>query len=151
VNATRGLLAAVVFALAAGCGSGSVNTRVERCVDRLLTGAASDPRSDEGVRDYARRTYCDRFERNGWIYDDGALTIEAQEWLDEGGTCEAGGEGEPMRAGSCEELRRTDPIIDCALLHHIRKSEVRTYLEELDRTVPVRCDDGTPLDELGVP
>jgi hypothetical protein len=151
VNATRGLLAAAVLALVAACGSGSEDTRVERCVDRLLTSAASDPRTDDGARDYVRRTYCERFARNGWIYDDGALAIGAQEWLDEGGTCAAGSEDEPTRTVPCEGLERTDPILDCALLHHIRKSEVRAYLEELDRTVPARCDDGTPLDELGVP
>jgi hypothetical protein len=38
-------------------------------------------------------------------------------------------------------------VLDCGLLHLVRRNEVQTYLEELGR--PVECDDGTPLDQLG--
>jgi hypothetical protein len=41
-------------------------------------------------------------------------------------------------------------ILDCALLHHVRRSEVRDYVERLQREGAVECDDGAPLDDLGV-
>jgi hypothetical protein len=41
-------------------------------------------------------------------------------------------------------------VLDCALLHHVRAGEVRDYLERLRLESAVQCDDGTPLDELGV-
>jgi hypothetical protein len=147
----RHLLSAVALTAIAGCGSSSENARVEKCVDRLLSRAEPASRDDEGARDYARRTYCERFERNGWVYDDGAMSIAAQKWLDEGGTCAVGGEDMPTRIAPCDRLTRSDPILDCALLHHVRRREVRAYLQQLDRTVDVACDDGTPFSELGVP
>jgi hypothetical protein len=146
VNLPARLLVAGALALAAGCGSASDDARVDRCVDRLLTGAASDPRSSDAARDYVRRTYCDRFERNGWVYHDGALAIDAQQWLDEGGECASGSEGMPTRTVPCDEVGGR---ADCALLRHVRRSEVRRYVAE--REQPFACDDGTPIDELGVP
>jgi hypothetical protein len=104
--------------------------------------------SEEAVRRYAEDTYCGEFERNGWIYEDGALSIAIQKWLKEGGTCETASPGKPPRTIPCEEA---GPI-DCALLHHVRRSEVTDYIEELRRRVgAVECDDGTPVQELGVP
>jgi hypothetical protein len=128
--------------------------RIERCIDRLLQNATPQEMNDEAARRYARKTYCARFERNGWIYDDGALTIAAHTSLEQGGTCAALRlrEGELARTVPCEEVRPPGPrVLDCALLHHVRRSEVRDYIARLRREGAVECDDGTPLDNLGVP
>ncbi|HVD09916.1 MAG TPA: hypothetical protein VNB88_04645 [Gaiellaceae bacterium] len=146
-------------AVLAGCGTtgaeqgdvaGSTgNARIDKCVELLLSRSASDVNEQE-VRAYARDTYCERFERNGWIYDDGALRIAAQDWLDHGGTeeCVTGENGEPAQTVPCDP---DGGIIDCALLHLVRRAEVRAYVAELQRDGQVQCDDGTPLAELGVP
>ena len=123
-------------------------TRVERCVDRLLERTATDGTSEEDLRRYARDTYCARFEEQGWVYDDGALRIAAQHWLEQGATCATETAGEPPETGPCEQVGSP---LDCALLRHVRRSEVAAYLEQLQRAGPVECDDGTPLDDLGVP
>src|SRR5439155_16941837 len=54
------------------------NSRVERCVDRLAAGTNTASAGRELVRRYARDTYCNRFQQNGWIYRDGALKLAAQ-------------------------------------------------------------------------
>jgi hypothetical protein len=41
--------------------------------------------------------------------------------------------------------------LDCGVLHYVRRDEVRNYLAQLRREREVVCDDGTALDELGVP
>jgi hypothetical protein len=126
--------------------------RIERCVDRLLQRAASQEASEEDVRRYIRQTYCVRFERNGWVYVDGALRLAAHHWLEQSMSCATAKAGEPPETVPCEEAREPGPrVLDCALLHHVRRGEVGTYLEELRREGAVRCDDETPLDELGVP
>ncbi len=126
--------------------------RTESCVERMLQRATAQDASEEDLRRYARDTYCARFERNGWIYEDGALSIAAHLWLEEGGTCATGSEGEPTRTVPCEEARPGGPRrLDCALLHQVRRSEVRDYVARLRREGAVECDDGTPLDDLGVP
>jgi len=161
-------LAILLFAAAlSACGSGSGDrrdeapstanrspatiSRIERCVDRLLQDATTrDASEEEEARRYARNTYCARFERKRWIYEDGALSIAAQTWLEEGARCATGGEGEPTRTVSCEEERRAGVrTLDCALLHIVRRSEVRDYIERLRSNGAVECDDGTALDELG--
>jgi hypothetical protein len=38
-------------------------------------------------------------------------------------------------------------VLDCGLLHLVRRSEVRAFVASLEQ--PARCDDGTPLDEIG--
>lgn len=148
---------AIVLTAVNGCGSSdgdsptaAASVRVERCVDRLLSRAVRSPGDEESARAYARTTYCERFERNGWVYVDGALRIAAQKWLEEGGTCEVGTAEEPARTVPCAEFEDRQRL-DCALLHHVRRSEVRGYLAELRREGDVACDDGTPLAELGVP
>ena len=148
------LALALLSAALSACGSsgeargGPASARVERCVDRLLESATTESTSQEGLRRYARDTYCARFERRGWVYDDGALKIDAQRWLEQGATCAAQASGEPAETVPCELV---GPRLDCALLRHVRRSEVAAYLEQLQRAGPVECDDGTPLDELGVP
>jgi hypothetical protein len=126
----------------AACGtSGGATSRIDKCADRLLSRSAT---SGEQARRYAIDTYCAPFERNGWVYDDGALSIAAQHWLDNGGTCATAAAGAPTRTVPCEET--TTGIIDCALLHHVRRAEVEAYLAGRH----VQCDDGTPLENLGV-
>lgn len=127
--------------------------RIESCVDRLLQRATTQDANEDDARRYARQTYCARFESHGWIYDDGVLSIGAQTWLEEGATCATGSEGQPTRTLPCEELDAPGTrTLDCALLHHIRRSEVQEYVERLKRERPViECDDGTPVDDLGVP
>ena len=101
------------------------------------------------ARRYVKTTYCARFEKRGWIYDDGTLSIGAQVGQSGSEICSSlGGE---TRTVSCEELRRRDQhvVLDCGLLHIVRRSEVRKYVEELQRNHEVSCDDGTPLDKLG--
>lgn len=148
-------IALVVFALA-GCGSDSGEARgdhprVERCIDRRLQGVRPEDLANTGTdeaRGYIRVTYCGRFESRGWVYDDGALSIAAQTWLDAAGSESCG--SEHSETVPCEELEHRDEpkVIDCAMLRHVRRSEVREYLEQLQRDV--ECDDGTPVEQLGV-
>ena len=146
--------ALVVVALA-GCGStsgeaGREPPRVERCVERLLRGATTET---DAARRYARVTYCAPFESRGWVYDDGALSIAAQRWLEEGGSeeCATAGEDGQSKTVPCEELEPPEGprVIDCGLLRYVRRSEVRDYLAQLRDDV--ECDDGTRVELLGVP
>ena len=158
-------MAIVVFvAVLAGCGTGGNDQRegagsterssiaaahVNKCVERLL-GRSASAENEQNARVYVENTYCVPFERNGWIYDDGALRIAAQEWLDSGAEeeCVTGDSGEPTRTVPCDTATE---IIDCALLHHVRRAEVIAYVAEFQQDGSVQCDDGTPLAELGVP
>jgi hypothetical protein len=128
-------------------------SRIERCVDRLLQAATTRDASKEEARRYVRNTYCARFEKEGWIYEDGALGIAAQRWLDDGARCARAGEGEPTRTVSCEEERRAagDRTLDCALLRVVRRSEVRDYIERIRSSGARECDDGSAFGELGIP
>jgi hypothetical protein len=133
--------------------SSAANSRVERCVDRLLQHARPQDLADKEIaRRYVRGTYCARFEEEGWVYEDGALRIAAQTWLEHGGTCATGGAGEPAKTVPCEPERRGGVrIVECALLRVIRRSEVSDYIKQLRTKGPVECDDGTAISELGVP
>jgi hypothetical protein len=135
-------------------GAAGATARIERCVDRLLQNARPQDVTDEAAaRRYARETYCKRFEKNGWIYDDGVLAIGAHTALEQGGsTCAASRArvGEPAETVPCDEVMRPGPrILDCAVLHHVRRSEVRDYVDRLQQEGAVECDDGTSLDNLG--
>ncbi len=137
-----------------GDGSSDATSRVERCVERFLERAASDGLAEADVRRYIESTYCSRFEREGRIYDDGTLSISAHiafvesESSEECVTAEVGEEAETV---PCEELEGGDGplLLDCAILHLVRRGEVREYVEELERSHEVSCDDGTPLERLG--
>jgi hypothetical protein len=159
---------AVILVIAAGCGSGEdagqnagasgdpsaeAVSRLERCVERFLERAESDGLAEADVRRYIESTYCSRFEREGWIYDDGTLSIAAYLYFEEGGAeeCVTAEAGEETETVPCEELEGGDgPLsLDCAILHVVRRDEVREYVGELERSREVNCDDGTPLDRLG--
>ncbi|MFL5920954.1 MAG: hypothetical protein ACJ75Q_14255 [Gaiellaceae bacterium] len=158
----------IVVATASGCGSGTgdrhgatptktsqpqaATARINRCVDRLLQNATQPVADNGAARRYVRSTYCARFEERGWIYDDGALSIAAEIWLERGARCASGGEGEATKTVPCQaHLSGGVQTLDCALLHVVRKAEVREYVDRLRASTPVKCDDGTALDTLGVP
>ena len=143
----------ILAATLSACSSGKSNSRVERCVDRLMEHARTqDLPNKEIARRYVRRMYCARFEREGWVYEDGALSIGAQTWLDHAGRCTKASPGEPPETVPCQpDRRRGVRIIECALLRVIRRSEVRGYIKRLRTKGPVECDDGTALSKLGVP
>lgn len=142
----RTLVSTALLAALVGCGSGNgAESRVDRCVERLLTNA--EGRETDAARAYVRRTYCGPFASRGWVYDDGALHIDAQEWLDEGGmeVCETAGEdGQSVTIPCADE----PPVINCAMLRHVRRGEVRQYLAQRP---DLGCQDGTPVQQLGVP
>ena len=157
------ILAATVSACGSGNGGRRAETattaspsqaaasRIKRCVDRLLQHATTQ---NVAARRYVQNTYCARFEEKGWVYEDGALSIAAQTWLENGYACtaEAGGDGALTGTVPCEPDRSGGVrILECALLHVVRKTEVSDYIDRLRTNGPVKCDDGTPLDELGVP
>jgi hypothetical protein len=126
-------------------------------VDRLMQHATVEPADKEVARRYVRLSYCARFEQEGWVYEDGALRIAAQTWLENAGTCtrsegEPGRTPGPTRTGFCEpEERGGVRLVECALLRIVRRDEVSDYIDQLRTKGPVECDDGTPISELGVP
>jgi hypothetical protein len=130
---------------------------VERCTERFLERAEAEGLqgvTTEELRRYVEVAYCSPFERRGWVYADGTLSIDAHEWLEESGEWEcavATEPGQPAKRVPCEEVEGGDEatVIDCAGLHHVRRAEVREYVEKLRRRHDVRCDDGTPLEQLG--
>ena len=167
---SSGVVSTTVFALVvaalSGCGSSYGSTadkRIDRCADRLAANATSTSLSKEQVRRYARVTYCERWDKPGWVYDDGALSISVVQLRKTSSECVSTKPGGPIRTVPCATLPSA-PILDCAVLRHIRRSEVRAYLAEVrkkiaearpvgfgGRSTPVRCDNGMPLADLGVP
>lgn len=120
------------------------SARVERCTERILGRVESAARAD--ARSYIERTYCAPFEEQGWVYDDGRLRIDAHVWISNSGSeaCVSAG----TRTVPCSGERGRQ-VLDCAILHHVSRREVEEYLEELSQGREAKCDDGTPLDELG--
>jgi hypothetical protein len=114
---------------------------------------APSPATRAQVRHYVVVTYCGRFAREGWVYDDGALSVAAQRWSVNGARCATSRPRGKTRTVPCEQLDagQEPRIIDCAMLRFVRRAEVRKYIRELQRQGKVRCDDGTPLGALGVP
>lgn len=150
--------------IAAGCGSSGESggnaassdeassaaaLRVEKCVERFLARATSD--ETDVHRRYIEDTYCSPFEREGWVYEDGTLSIAAYLFVARGYSEECatseGGEGDTV---PCAALPADEPVVlDCGLLHLVRREEVQQYVQELERHREVSCDDGTPLERLG--
>lgn len=135
-----------------GCGSTDKSAAgesplVAQCVHRMLERAEGKPK--RLVSDYVRRTYCEPFAKRGWVHPDGTISIRAHEWLLGAGNCETveGTTTMPCDSRAMHEA----PLLECGLLHFVRRSEVRVYLADLQRRRgKVSCDDGTPLDKLGV-
>jgi hypothetical protein len=165
----RAWLASALFAfLLAGCGgtggartegtaadqqSVAAHARVERCTARFLERVEGADAGTDDTRRYVEVTYCAPFAERGWVYEDGTLSIAAHTWLIErsSGECASAGDDQPAQTVPCEQLEPTGGIqvIDCAILHQVRRSEVRDYVERIQRSHEVECDDGTPLEELG--
>jgi len=150
-----GLAIAVLLALA-GCSSGAKKAaqtdaraapRVERCTQRFLDRIGGGAE----IRTYVERTYCGPFARKGWVYADGTLSIKAHLYLLNGNACSAvtGTSGGQMKTIPCDPRAALLDPLECAILHYVRRDEVRAYIRKLKRSQPVRCDDGTPLDKLG--
>jgi hypothetical protein len=155
----------VVFAVLAlaGCGSGGADTKrvaeaAGKCTDRMFQevtlsrAPAYSPVPETQLRTYLAITYCGPFASKGWVHDDGSLRIDAQWWLVRGhrNACGAATPGGTPKVVPCGVFLGSE--IDCALLHFVRRSEVRRYIAELPAQFRnIRCDDGTPPDELGVP
>jgi hypothetical protein len=145
----RGAALALIAIGLAGCGASSDSSApADRCVERMMARVDElhpDLKHRAEAESYARSTYCDRFARNGWVYPDGTLSIDAQEWLVEGRTCGTSENGK-MRTVPCEQLDAGSTTMDCAMLHFVRRSDVQEYLRHVGAS---RCDDGTPFDALG--
>ena len=152
---------AIAFLLVlAGCGGEEkaaqptvqASPRAERCTQRILDRVEGDNGAE--ARAYIDRVYCVPFDRKGWVYPDGTLSIAAHLYVLNSGTC-----AESSVSGGSTTTTTTTPTkcdradllnpLECAVLHYVRKDEVRAYLRKLERKQSVRCDDGTPLDELG--
>jgi hypothetical protein len=142
--------AVAVLALT-GCGSKAAASRAEACTNRFMDVVnQNDPRVTKAqLRHYVEVTYCNRFAREGWIYEDGALSIDAQRWLVDGARCSTSTTGGSTRTIPCEVVE--NGVMDCAMLRFVRRREVQAYIAELQRHESVTCDDGTPLTALGVP
>ena len=149
------LAIAILLALA-GCSFGekkpaqteaNVTSSVERCTERVLDRIGGGAE----VRRYVERTYCRPFARKGWVYADGTLSIKAHLYLLNGNACSAmtGAPGGQMTAIPCDPRAALLNPLECAILHYVRKDEVRAYIRKLERSQSVTCDDGTPLDKLG--
>jgi hypothetical protein len=150
-----GLAIAVLLALA-GCGGEKTaalpkveaSPRAERCTQRILDRVSGD--NGPKARTYIAGVYCVPFDRKGWVYADGRLSIAAHLYVLKSGVCQeaSGTPGGSTTTTKCDPADLLDPL-ECAVLHYVRKDEVRTYIRKLKRTHSVSCDDGTPLDELG--
>jgi hypothetical protein len=152
-----GLAIAVLLALT-GCSSGEKKaaqtnarstSRVERCTQRFLDRIGGNGGAE--TRSYVERTYCEPFARKGWVYTDGTLSINAHLDLLNGAACEemTSTPGGSTTTIPCDPRAAMLDPLECAVLHYVRRDEVRAYVLKLERSQSVTCDDGTPLDRLG--
>jgi hypothetical protein len=155
----RVAIAIAVLLAVTGCSLGQkkaaqsdakTTARIERCTQRFVDRIQTD--RGAMVRSYIKGAYCGPFARKGWVYADGTLSIKAHLWLVNGYACSAleltpgGG----TRTIPCDPRAQALDPLECGILHNVRRDEVRAYIKKLERTQKVRCDDGTPLDKLGV-
>jgi hypothetical protein len=123
--------------------------RVEKCVELFFARATSNALTESEIRRYVEGTYCSPFERKGWVYEDGTLSIAAYLFLARGGSEECASEAEGDTVPCGEPPGEGPVVLDCAVLHVVRREEVQRYVRELERHREVSCDDGTPLERLG--
>jgi len=150
-----GLAIAVLLALT-GCGGEKTaalpkveaSPRAERCTQRILDRVGGD--NGPKARTYIAGVYCVPFDRKGWVYADGRLSIAAHLYVLKSGVCQeaSGTPGGSTTTTECDPADLLDPL-ECAVLHYVRKNQVRAYIRKLQRKQSVSCDDGTPLDKLG--
>src|SRR5206468_6992996 len=108
--------------------------------------------TDAQLRRYVLHTYCSRFARKGWVYADGALSLDAQHWLVSGTQEQCATTDTAGRTTTTPCVHTEVPrLIDCGMLHYVRRSEVRAYIAKLQNEASVTCDDDTSLAKLGVP
>jgi hypothetical protein len=153
-----GLAIAVLLAVT-GCSSGEKKAartdteaapRVEHCTQRFLDRVGGGQNAAQ-IRSYIERAYCGPFARKGWVYADGTLSIKAHLAVLNGSACEEetlAPDGSTITLPCDPRATMLDPL-ECAVLHYVRKDEVRAYIRNLKRSQSVSCDDGTPLDKLG--
>ena len=156
---TRLGIAVLLALVGGGCdprGDDGAASRVDRCTERMLQRVEFEdfPEASRAqIEQYVEQTYCTEFESQGWLYDDGTVSIRAHLALVDDGSDECGvaAPGGAERTVPCEELDVAEAplILDCAVLHHVPRREVEDYLRKLQRSGEVRCDDDTPLGELG--
>jgi hypothetical protein len=155
----RAAIAIAVLLAVTGCSSGqkkaaqsdaTTTARIERCTQRFLDRVKGYDRAQ--LRSYIETAYCGKFARKGWVYADGTLSIKAHLELVNGYACSAGEStpGGGTRTIPCDPRAQALEPLECGILHNVRRAEVRAYIRKLKRTQKVRCDDGTPLDKLGV-
>ena len=152
--------AAAVFILVS-CGSQSsrresIAKAAASCTDRLVRTMKPYPAPAAETRRYVAVMYCQPFARKGWVYGDGSLSIEAQLWAVHGyrETCATLLPNGSEQTIPCDKLPGggEDQLIDCGILRFVRRSEVQPYVAKLQRRHPgIRCEQGTPFKELGVP
>ena len=88
-----GLAIAVLLALA-GCGDEkktaqptiNVSPRAAQCTQRILDRVSGD--NGPKARAYIERVYCVPFDRKGWVYADGTLSIAAHLYVVNSGACQ---------------------------------------------------------------
>ena len=150
----RFAVAIAVLLVLTGCGSGGKKAarpdaktayRIERCTQRFLDRVKTD-------RSYIETTYCRPFADKGFVYADGTLSIKAHLYVLSGGSScksETSTPGGSTKTVPCEPVAEQLNPLECAILHYVRRDEVRAYIRKLQRSQRVSCDDGTPLDKLG--
>ena len=146
---TRALSALALVALLAGCGSNGDEpsagdgSPVEKCVERLAARLQDTKVADP--KGFARRSYCEPLDKQGLVHEDGTLKIPV---VQSGASlCAAPQPGEPVQTIPCNDI--PGPLLDCGLLDLVRRAEAQAYIKKREEEGDVRCDDGTPLDELG--
>jgi hypothetical protein len=154
----RVVIATAVLLVLAGCSHRGqkasqpdvkTTARIDRCTQRFLDRAKGNNRAQ--LRSYVETSYCGPFARKGFVYADGTLSIKAHLFLLKGLSCSTVvvSPGRRSKTIPCDpQTSELDPL-ECGILHNVRRDEVRAYIQKLERTRSVKCDDGTPLDKLG--
>lgn len=139
------LMAVLVFSLRGGSDE-EAGSPVARCVERFLVKPHDGDTPDEELAAYVQRAYCEPFARRGWVYWDGAFRLAA---YTKSGTshCEEASPSGVGRTVRCPP----DPVLDCALLDMVRRSQAQAYIASLahEAPAPVRCDDDRALASIG--
>lgn len=145
-------IVAILAVTAAGCswGSNGTDKLVDSCTKRLLAQSTRTvPRAL--VRRYVQTAYCKPFAKRGWLHENGTFSIDAYRSATRSRVCAAGGAGDPARRVPCDQVDSAGLLVlDCAFLRLVSRDEVVPYLTRLQQKREIRCDDDTPLSQLGV-